>query len=478
MKQNHIKGYSKSKIMDMYLVPSILSLIGNASLGIYLNVKNPHKMVTYAFTVLVLLLMGWAFSETMMRSQSDAESALFWSKMLYLNVFFLPSAFLSLSYVYAGGKNCAYILASYAVGAAFVPLLFSSSFVEKVDNIEPWGYDAHVGALFSYFVVVYLAVIAVGAFVLLQHYRRSPPQEKHRLNFMISGFALAVLLIGVTNVLSRVLSLSLPRMGSMFTLVATISFAYGMVKHQLLIVLTREDHRATMDSRCGALCSLCSSYLDGLCPSCELGDARIRESCPIYRCSVGKGVLCNDCSDLLTCDIYREYCNKCPFSVDRYGLNVRNSYVWEDAHPQFAFEVFRDYVIRGSFGLLITRDYPEKVVEKYHLPDVNVLWLSQVEEHETSIDPTNLPRITHTVTEFIRQAPMSFILLTGLEYLMVHNGFDRMLKHLHMINDQVMTHNARFLVIVDPKTMDPKELSLLEREMHPLKKDNLFKSPG
>jgi len=478
MKQNHIKGYAKSKIMHLYLVPSILSLVGNAFLGIYVNVKNPHKKVTYAFTVLVLLLMGWAFSETIMRSQSDAENALFWSKILYLNSFFLPSAFLALSYVYTGGRKYLCILGSYAVGLVFIPFLFSDNFIEKVEVIPSWGYDAQVGSLFSHFAAVYIGIIAVGTFILLQHYRKSPSHEKHRLNFMIAGFLLAVFLIGITNLLSRVLDLSLPRAGSLFTLVATVSFAYGMVKYQLLIVLIREPSRATMDSRCGALCSSCSSYLDGLCPSCELGDAHVRESCPIYQCSSERDVLCNDCSELSTCDIYREYCNVCPFSVDRYGLKVKSSYLWEDADPQFAFEVFRDYIIRGSFGLLITRDYPEKAVEKYQLPNVNVLWLSQVEEHEASVDPTNLPRITHTVSEFVRQAPISFVLLTGLEYLMVHNGFDRVLKHLHMINDQVMTHNSRFLIVVDPKAMDPKELSLLEREMHPLKKDNLFKSPG
>jgi hypothetical protein len=118
--------------------------------------------------------------------------------------------------------------------------------------------------------------------------------------------------------------------------------------------------------------------------------------------------------------------------------------------------------------LLISREHPEKVVEKYQLPNVNTLWLSQIEEG-ISIDPTNLPRLTHTVTQFIGQAPISFVLVAGLEYLIVHNGFDRVLKHLHMVNDQVMTHPSRLLVVVDPKTLDPKELSLLEREMRPLK---------
>ncbi len=455
--------------MNLYLVPSLLSVVGNIALGVCVFWKNPTTKVTYAFSILVLLLVGWAFSETMMRSQSTEENALFWGKMLYLNNFFLPSAFLVLSYVYTGGRNWFKIAASYAVGLPYLWLLVTDDFLVGIEEVSPWGYDVQVGSLFPLFVAAYLSIIAAGVIVLLAYYRRSSPAERRRLHFMMAGFLVSVVLISVTNALSRI-NIPLPRMGSMFALIATISFAYGIVKYQLLIVPTREKSKTTIDARCGALCSSCSSYVDGLCPSCEEGDYVLRENCPIYTCSLTRGVLCEDCGLLLKCDVYREYCEQCPFAVDRYGLKSHNSYVWEDADPQFAFEVFRDYTIRGSFGLLITREYPEKVIKKYKLLKVNVIWLSQVEEYENVIDPTNLPRLTHTVTQFIKEAPQSIVLLTGLEYLIVHNEFSRVLKHLHMVNDQVMTNNSRFLVVVDPKSLDTKELSLLEREMHPLKK--------
>lgn len=476
--QTHIRTGSTVKAMNLYLIPPILAFAGNAFLGVYLFVKNPNSKVTYTFSVLVVLLMGWAFSETMMRSQSDAETALLWGRILYVNTFFLPSAFLALSYVYTGGKKRTWIVASYALGFGFLPLLFSEHFIKTMEEIEYWGYDIQVGSLFTSYVVAYLAIIGAGTFILLQHYIQSSPSERRRLQFMLTGFLISVCLIGVTNLLARVRDLSLPKMGSMFTLVATISFAYGMIKYQLLIVPTREKSRTAMDARCGSLCSLCSAYVEGLCPSCELEETALRESCPIYMCSLDRGVLCTDCNLLFECDIYREYCDQCPFTTDQYGLKMKNSYLLEDENPQIAFEVFRDYVIRGSFGLLISRDYPKKLIQEYQLPDVNILWLSQIEREEISIDPDNLPRLTHTISEFVQKAPISFVLLVGLEYLIVHNGFDRVLKHLHMINDQVMTHKARFLGVVDPRTLDPRELSLLEREMHPVKKDNLFKSPG
>ncbi len=466
--------------MNPYIVLFILPLVGNAALGTYVIVKNPKSKVTREFFVLALLLVGWAFAESMMRTRTTAGAALFWSKILYLNNLFLPSTFLALSYVYTGGKKYSYIAISHALSLIFIPFLFTDQLVENVAENPPWGYDIIVGPFFPYFVVLYLAIISAGTVIVLQYYRQSSLIEKRKLQFMLAGFLLALFLISLTNLLSRTDAgeLALPRAGSLFTLIATLSFAYGMFKYQLLVVPTRIKAATAIDSRCGASCSLCSAYLDGLCPSCEAGDQEQRESCPIYQCSFERGVPCNDCKSLLKCDIYGENCGRCPFTVDRYGLKARNSYLWEDANPQFAFEVFRDYTIRGCFGLFISRDYPQKAMEKYQLVTVSTVWLSQVEGHERSIDPTNLPRLTHTITQFIQKTPQSFIFLLGLEYLIVHNGFDNVLKHLHMINDQVMTHNSRFLVVVDPKTLDPRELSLLEREMHPLKEGNLFKSPG
>jgi hypothetical protein len=476
--KNHINMHSLTILMNLYLVPSLLSLIGNTALGVYLFWKNPTTKVTYAFSLLILLLVGWAFSETMMRSQSTAEDAFFWAKILYLNNFFLPSAFLALSYVYAGGENFFKIAASYAVGLPFVGLLGTDHFVKGVHEIPNWGYDVQVGPLFPYFAGCYMSIIGVGIIILFLYYRQSSPVEQRKLHLMMAGIVTAVALLGITNVLSRIQDIPLPRMGSVLALVATVPFVYSMAKYKLSVVPTREKTKTTIDARCGALCSSCSSYLDGLCPSCEGGDAVLRESCPIYTCSLNRDVLCEDCGAALKCDIYREYCEQCPFATDRYKLKSHNSYLWEDVDPQFAFEVFRDYTIRGSFGLLITREYPEKVIKKYNLLKVNIVWLSQVEEYENVIDPTNLPRLTHTVAHFIKEVPQSFVLLTGLEYLIVHNGFSRVLKHLHMINDQVMTNNSHFLIVVDPRTVDLKELSLMEREMHPLKKDNLFKFFG
>lgn len=461
--------------MHLYLIPPAVSLLGNATLGFYLIKKNPSSRVTHAFSVLILLLMGWAFSEIMMRSRPNEEAALFWGKILYLNSFFLPSAFVVLAYVYTGGKNRVFTLLPYLAGFGFIYFLFTDNFLVGMEEIPPWGYDAEVGSLFSYFIGGYLAVIAAGTVILLRYYKKSSPMEKRRLQTMLTGFLLSLVLIAITNLLSRIKDLPLPRMGSMFTLIATLSFAYGILRYQLLITPTRERAKETLDARCGALCTSCNRYFEGECPSCEQGEKELRESCPIYLCSAQKGVLCETCPLLLKCEIYKTYCEQCPFKIDQYELKSKNGYLWEDADPDVAFRIFRDYTIRGSFGLLITREYPEKVREKYSLPHVSILWLSQLEEQEKGVDPTNLPRLTHTVSEFIRQTPQSFVLLTGLEYLVVHNGFERVLKHVHMINDQIMTHNSRLLVVVDPKTLDPKEMSLLQRELHTLKKENFFK---
>ncbi|MCK4717748.1 MAG: DUF835 domain-containing protein, partial [Thermoplasmata archaeon] len=56
------------------------------------------------------------------------------------------------------------------------------------------------------------------------------------------------------------------------------------------------------------------------------------------------------------------------------------------------------------------------------------------------------------------------ILLDGLEYLIVENGFDTVLKFIKKITDIASMDEATFLVMVDPSSISEDELSVLRKE--------------
>lgn len=118
--------------------------------------------------------------------------------------------------------------------------------------------------------------------------------------------------------------------------------------------------------------------------------------------------------------------------------------------------------------LVITRRAPNFV--KSQLKEAPVIWLTQIEGIEDSIDPSNLSKLVNTLASFIGNNQNSVILLDGFEYIMTHNGFLRTLRYLNLLNDVVMTSKARIFILIASQSFEERELSILKRETKVLRK--------
>jgi archaellum biogenesis ATPase FlaH len=56
----------------------------------------------------------------------------------------------------------------------------------------------------------------------------------------------------------------------------------------------------------------------------------------------------------------------------------------------------------------------------------------------------------------------------GLEYLIVHNDFDRVLKFLHSLRDEIAVQNSRLIISLNPKTLTGKKVALLSKDLRVL----------
>jgi archaellum biogenesis ATPase FlaH len=55
------------------------------------------------------------------------------------------------------------------------------------------------------------------------------------------------------------------------------------------------------------------------------------------------------------------------------------------------------------------------------------------------------------------------VLIDGFESLVMYNDFRRALQAVEHIKDTALTHNSRLVLAVDKRTLDPKEVALLEK---------------
>lgn len=153
----------------------------------------------------------------------------------------------------------------------------------------------------------------------------------------------------------------------------------------------------------------------------------------------------------------------------KYSLRPGKCYVVEEAPPSVSFDAFANLVSTsdgggGAVGLAVTRQHPDLVRQKYGLEKTPVYWLA-TRAGEGVISPTNLGILTQTLVKFIGENDDGVILLDGLEYLVSNNDFGKVLKVVDQVHDHISQSGSRFILPVDPRAFEPRELALLERNM-------------
>jgi hypothetical protein len=150
--------------------------------------------------------------------------------------------------------------------------------------------------------------------------------------------------------------------------------------------------------------------------------------------------------------------------VPRFQLQYGSSYILLEPKSSESFKLFKSYISQGNQGLLITRIFPARVRKQYNLGNTPVLWLSRTQAKK-AINPTNLGVLLEEARDFISENKKTLILLDGLEYLIIENDFERMLKFINSLEDEIALHNSRLIVSVNPKVLDPERKALLEKTM-------------
>ena len=148
-------------------------------------------------------------------------------------------------------------------------------------------------------------------------------------------------------------------------------------------------------------------------------------------------------------------------------------YLVKEKKPQLSFRLFEILVGQKVPGLCITRQFPERVRRERGLADVRIMWLSHT-PGEDYHNPTAIGTLAKVIQKFIEDNNgEGVILLDGLEYLMINNGFLQTLMFVEHVNEFVMQRRSIVLMPVSPETMEEKDLALLERNVKVLESPSL-----
>jgi len=163
----------------------------------------------------------------------------------------------------------------------------------------------------------------------------------------------------------------------------------------------------------------------------------------------------------------------------KYGLNPielrlapGTTYVIEEEKPVKSLRAFSDLIDQGLEGLCISRYHPEKLMERYGLSPKRVIWLTQsagIDPQYRHVDPTNFPRLSSMISDFLSKAEEPLILLEGLGYLITQSNYESVLRFVQSQRDEVSLKKGILVIHIDPLALDTKERHRLESEMEVLK---------
>lgn len=148
----------------------------------------------------------------------------------------------------------------------------------------------------------------------------------------------------------------------------------------------------------------------------------------------------------------------------KYSLKEGFSYLVREETPEKSFDIFVEYVTHGVPGLCITRTNPRFLREKYSLKKTPFIWLSSIETKECN-SCLDLTEISVSIKDFVRENEVSIIILNGFEFLVTNFDFKKILLFLQMLNEFISTTKSVLIIPISPKTLDVKQLKLIEREI-------------
>ncbi len=216
-----------------YILP-LWVVLGNLSLAVFIAFKDIKNAVNRSFLLMVSSISVWSISAFIAFNTEKAPMLVFWA--IYLGTVFIPSTFLSFSFVFpkkVEGWSTWKEMSLYAVSAAFV-LMIPAGLLIKDIVFYPGGFRGVYGSMYP-FMAAFIVLCLVGGYVRIYlSYLSSRGRERSVLKVLLLGLALTLLLGLATNLLMPMMGISrYNSVGPLFSYAMITFIAYTILNKKL-----------------------------------------------------------------------------------------------------------------------------------------------------------------------------------------------------------------------------------------------------
>ena len=223
-----------------------------------------------------------------------------------------------------------------------------------------------------------------------------------------------------------------------------------------------EDLKEALKCRCGQVYHITCASDIGHCPNCARAFDITR---PVERRMIT--AKCPSCGEIQvvpeTADLMQTRCEACGALLKE----IERSYNYLVIAPEndLALEWFHSIVKKNVPGLAMSTTFPEKLRKEFGFEGVDLYWLTDTDTGAKSIDPKRLDfEMMRSISNFIKRTKGGAVLVDGLEYLVVENSFEHVLKFIKKVNDLASVHEVTLIIPVTAGSLGADELTLLRKE--------------
>ena len=217
-----------------YSIPPLLTATLILACGLWIILQNPKAVPNITFSLVCLGVSIWLFGSFMGYSTTDDQEALFWEKLIYIGVVYIPALFyhFSVSFLHHRAKE-RLIIGNYLIGTLFLLLIPTDYLVHGLYSYF-WGYYAKAGVLHPLLLVYFACVSGLSLGKLYRSYKakeKADPPEAIRIKYVFWSSV-----IGYAGSIDFVQNYGFEfyPTGYIFVTLWSITVTYAILKYRLL----------------------------------------------------------------------------------------------------------------------------------------------------------------------------------------------------------------------------------------------------
>ncbi len=432
-----IKGYTRTSVLltllsvilstsvladhgstaEFVIFMSFIAFIAKLGLAIWVYLKNPFAKVNKYFCIVFLGQAVWDFGKFMLWQIPDAAKAMIWAKISYSGYVVSVFVFLYFAWAYLKRKNFfrttpghllvlgtmfTLLVLLWTTDMVIAELIARPHFIDPANPVWAYSYGSAYNLFFLWFQMI---PFLYGFFVFGKKlFTTSLKDKKGQLFFVMLGSAFPIIIGIPTGVILPALGILLPPHNNILTLIMTCFIAVGIIRYKFLAVqpIGEKARPKPLDK--------------------EL--------------------------------------------LKQFKMDYSNFYfISHNKSVEMGYKVLLNYLTKKHYGLVVTAKQPDKIRLEHGIKTTPIVWITDSETEHLSVDPVDIEQLNETIRLFCKKVKKPFIFLDGLDYLIHHNNFGKILRLVQDIKKVVEKMGGVLIIPEGNLDLTPNELRLLHKEL-------------